>query len=225
MSEIVAETNGPGSFAEIRETMRAVGEQVRGIAAETAKARKEADRRQKEADRRQKEADRRLEEIRLIIEDTALQMKDTDRRLKKAEGLFTSQWGKLIESLVEGDLVRLLRDRGIDVHTTYQHRQGRFNGEHTEIDIVATNGAETVVVEVKTTLRPEDVKEFLTKLSFFAEWFPEHRRERIYGAVAYLKSHESVTKHAERQGLFVIRATGNSASIVNAQDFKPRVFS
>ena len=28
--------------------------------------------------------------------ETALQMKETDRRLKKAEGLFTSQWGKLM---------------------------------------------------------------------------------------------------------------------------------
>jgi len=34
-----------------------------------------------------------------------------------------------------------------------------------------------------------------------------------------------VTDHAERQGFFVIRATGESASIVNAEDFEPRVFA
>ena len=69
-----------------------------------------------------------------------------------------------------------------------------------------------------------EVDEFLRKLSFFADWFPEHRRDRVFGAVAYLKADESVTKHAERQGLFVIRATGSSASIVNAADFKSRAF-
>ncbi len=211
MSDNAADTHEAPSFAEIRKTLHLVGKQVRGLAVEFEKQKKEADRRLKEADRRLKETDR--------------QMQETDRRLKKAEGLFTTQWGKLLESLVEGDLVPLLKDRGIDVSTTYQRRTGRRNGEHVEFDIVATNGADTVVVEVKTTLRPEDVREFLTKLSFFAEWFQDHRRDRILGAVAYLKSDESVTRHAERQGLFVIRATGNSASILNSPDFEPRTFS
>ena len=31
--------------------------------------------------------------------------------------------------------------------------------------------------------------------------------------------------HAERQGLFVIKATGSSASIINKKDFKPKAFS
>ncbi|MDE0158111.1 MAG: hypothetical protein OXS28_21230 [Gammaproteobacteria bacterium] len=35
---------------------------------------------------------------------------------------------------------------------------------------------------------------------------------------------ETAPLHAERQGLFVIRATGNSASIVNAEQFQPRAF-
>ncbi len=96
--------------------------------------------------------------------------------------------------------------------------------EHFEIDIVAANGAEVVVVEVKTTLGSEDVTEFLDKLSQFVEWSPEYRERRIYGAVAYLKSDASVTKYADRRGLFVIRATGNSASIVNEPDFEPRAF-
>lgn len=32
-------------------------------------------------------------------------------------------------------------------------------------------------------------------------------------------------RYAERRDLFVIRATGNSASIVNLGDFQPRNFS
>ena len=151
-------------------------------------------------------------------------MKETDRRLKKAEGLFTSQWGKLLESLVEGDLVPLLNDRGIVVETTHQRRKGRMGGEHFEIDIVAVNGREVVVVEVKTTLRSEDVTEFLAKLSVFPDFCKEYRGRRILGAVAYLDTAASVITYAERQGLFVIRATGSSASIVNGPDFEPREF-
>ena len=90
---------------------------------------------------------------------------------------------------------------------------------------MAGNGDEVVVTEVKTTLRSEDVAQFLDKLRRFTVYEPRYRGERIYGAVAYLKADGAVVTYAQRQGLFVIRATGDSASIVNARDFKPAVFA
>ncbi len=205
-TDSVSGANDPPTFSEIREVLRQV-----------ARHHRETARRQRETDRRQRETDR-------LIQETAEQMKETDRRLKKAEGLFTSQWGKLMESLVDGDLVPLLNERGIEVETTHQRRRGRRNGEHFEIDIVAVNGREVVVAEVKTTLKSEDVTSFLGKLPVFLDFCKEYRGRRILGAVAYLESDPSVIAYAERQGLFVIRATGNSASIVNAPDFEPRAF-
>ncbi|MCY4364154.1 MAG: hypothetical protein OXE42_18560 [Gammaproteobacteria bacterium] len=47
---------------------------------------------------------------------------------------------------------------------------------------------------------------------------------RVYGAVAYIKVVEEAEKYAARQGLFVIRATGSSASIINPAGFKPKRF-
>ena len=173
----------------------------------------------------QRETDRLQREIAREQQETARQMRETDRRLKRAEHLFTTQRGKLMESLVAGDLVALLEERGIAVEGLSQRIRKRRNGRHCEIDILALNGEETVAVEVKTTLRPNDVKRFLAKLSEFAEWFPEYRDRRLYGAMAYLDADDSVTKHAARKGLFVIRATGSSASIVNRPDFRPRIFS
>ena len=152
------------------------------------------------------------------------QQKQTDRQMKKLAGLFTSQWGALVESLVEGDLVPLLQSRGVTVRYTHTRMRGRRNGEHYEFDILAENGEEVVVVEVKTTLRAEDVAQFLEKLGKFTVYAPGYQGKKIYGAVAYLKTDASVVVHAERQGLFVIRATGNSASIINDADFRPRVF-
>ena len=157
-------------------------------------------------------------------EETDRQMKETDRRLKKTDELFNSQWGKLVESLVEGDLVALLNARGIEVESTHPRVSGRRNGEHYEFDILAINGGEVVVVEVKTTLRSEDVTHFLEKLARFTEYEPVWKGKKIFGAVAYLKSDANVQAYAERQGLFVIRATGSSASIINRTDFRPRVF-
>ena len=48
--------------------------------------------------RRQKETDRLLTK----------QAEDSERSLSKLKGVFTSQWGELVESLVQGDLLPLL---------------------------------------------------------------------------------------------------------------------
>lgn len=168
---------------------------------------------------------RSFRELRESQRETAEQMQETDRRLQKAEDLFTTQWGKLMESLVSGDLVRLLDGRGIRVQRLAQRTLERRGGESYEVDILAVNGEEIVVVEVKTTLRPEDVRRFRSKLGRFKEWWSEYRDRKVYGAMAFLQAADGVALHAERQGFFVIRATGDSASIVNAEDFEPRVFA
>ena len=43
-------------------------------------------------------------------------------------------------------------------------------------------------------------------------------------ATAYVKVVQSAEIYAERKGLFVIRATGNSSSIINRDSFLPKAF-
>ncbi|MDE2978140.1 MAG: hypothetical protein OXU63_11550 [Acidobacteriota bacterium] len=212
-----AKSSEPPTFAEIREIFADVGRKNRELAAQMV----ENDARAK---KREAKAEREMEALRKRQEATDRQIAETGRQLKKTESHFTSQWGKLMESLVDGDLVPLLNGRGIAVEHTHQRREGRRNGEHFEFDIVAVNRRDVVVVEVKTTPRSEDVTRFLAKLAKFTDFAHEYRGKRILGAVAYLKSDGDVTTYAERKGLFVIRATGSSASIVNAEDFEPRSF-
>lgn len=150
--------------------------------------------------------------------------KETDKKMKELQNLFTSQWGRLIESLVEGELISLLNQRGIEVYETSERKKGSYKGRNYEFDIVAENGAELVFVEVKTTLKPDDVKHFLEKLSMIKTWMPKYNQNTIYGAMAYLKADAGSVAMAENQGLFVIKATGKSARIVNAPDFKPKKF-
>lgn len=225
-SERTTENVNPASLPDrIWATLEQTSKHLDRASRQMAEDRERAAQDRERAAQRRRQADREMARLRASMEDTDRRMKETDRRLKKAEELFTSQWGKLMESLVEGDLAPLLQERGIDVEGTAERSHKRRNGEHMEIDIVAVNGAEVVAVEVKTTLRPDDVRHFLEKLSRFLEWFPEYGGRRLYGAVAYLRSESESAVHAERQGLFVIRATGSSASIVNAPDFKPRAFT
>ena len=96
---------------------------------------------------------------------------------------------------------------------------------HGEIDIMARNGQEVVAVEVKSTLGVPEVDHFLNVLKRFTLFFPEYKDKKIYGAVAYLKLYESADRYAIKKGLFVIKATGDSACIINKKDFKPLDFS
>lgn len=219
-----AQPNEPPTFVEIREILAEVGRKNREIAALMAESEARAKKRDVRAKRREAKAESELEALRKRQEATDRQIAETGRQIKKTESYFTSQWGKLMESLVDGDLVPLLKERGIAVEHTHQRREGRRNGEHFEFDIVAVNRRDVVVVEVKTTLRSEDVTRFLSKLTKFTDFAREYRGKRILGAVAYLKSDGDVTTYGERKGLFVIRATGSSASIINAEDFQPRSF-
>ena len=143
------------------------------------------------------------------------------------EDLLPTPWEKLMEALVEGDLRKLLKQRGIVLDDAGMNMKGGQHEDDTwEIDILASNRRkEIVLVEVKTTLNTQYVKDLLYKLKKFTTWKPIYKGDKIYGAVAYLKSDQGSAKYAEKQGLFIIKATGSSASIINKKNFKPKIFS
>ena len=156
--------------------------------------------------------------------ETDRRLKETSKQIKKTEALFNTQWGQLMESLVDGDLVPILNQRGIPVDHTVTNAKKRGRDDNYEYDIIAVNGEEIVVVEVKTTLRVQDVKDFLESLGKVTTRMSHYKHKTIYGAMAWLRADSNAEVYAERQGLFVIRATGSSASIINQEDFKPQVF-
>lgn len=172
----------------------------------------------------QKETDAKFKETDVRFKETDAKFQETDKKIKQAFDLFEGQWGKLMESLVEGDLLNLLQARGIKVRDMYTRRKGNYQGTSYEFDIIAHNGGEIVVVEIKTTLRVGHVKKFIKRLEKIKTWLPEYKDLKIYGAIAFLKTEEESDTFALSKKLFVIRATGDSASITNPIDFKPRAF-
>ena len=178
-----------------------------------------------ETDRKFQETDRKFQETDRKFQETDRKFQETDRKLNRLEKLFTSQWGRLMEALVEGDLVPLLTRRGIPVSDTSTRLKGKCpDGGSYEFDILAHNGTEMVVVEVKTTLRPADVKHFLYKLDHLKGWIPRYANNRIYGAMAWLTADAGAEVMVENRGLLSIRAAGDSASIVNPEGFRPRAW-
>ncbi len=185
------------------------------------------------------ESRRNLEESRKSLEESSkktditianiqAKMAESDAKFKKEmkelRKEFNNQWGHLMESLVEGDLVNLLIKRGIEVTGTTSRLRVEVGDKIFELDIVARNGRDIVVTEVKSRLSADDVRRFLEKLAVVKEVFPGYKDKRMYAAVAYLRADDGVVAYAERKGLFVIRTTGDSAHIVNTDSFAPKVF-
>ena len=196
-----------------REEERAKREEERA----EAEARREEERAKREEERERREA--KYEEERRRERAAA------EKRMNKLDELFTGQWGKLMEALVKGELTRLLNQRGIPVQgLAREHERKDPSGREYELDIIAINGSSVVAVEVKTTLQLEYVQSFLEKLPRFKDVFWEYRDKEIIGAIAYLKANQGSNIYAAKQGLYVIRAVGNGASIINAANFKPRIF-
>ena len=203
-----------------RETEAAKREEERRIAEAEAAAKREEERRIEEAKRDQKDRELRAE----FRAELKANFRESRRRINKLDELFNSQWGKLVEALVDGRVVNILNKIGIKVEQTTQRSEGFYEGKKQEIDILAINGDEIVAIEVKTTLRPEDIKVFEGKLKVLKLWMRQYAGEKIYGAVAYIRADAGSAELAAKRGLFVIKAVGASAYLTNAKGFKPRTF-
>nr|VFK36720.1 MAG: hypothetical protein BECKSD772F_GA0070984_100450 [Candidatus Kentron sp. SD]VFK40285.1 MAG: hypothetical protein BECKSD772E_GA0070983_100550 [Candidatus Kentron sp. SD]VFK78565.1 MAG: hypothetical protein BECKSD772D_GA0070982_101810 [Candidatus Kentron sp. SD] len=219
---------------QMKETDRKIQETDRQMQ-ETDRKMQETDQKIQETDRQMKETDRLIKEnakqmreterfVKETIKETAKQMQETDRRLKKAEDLFTTQWGRLMESLVSGSLIRIFNGQEIPVDDISTRIKGSRQGHSYEFDIIVHNGREIIIVEVKTTLRPDDVREFLEKLKNAKTWMPRYQDNIVYGAMAWLQTNAGAEKMAANKGLFSIRAVGDSGSLANSANFKPRKF-
>ena len=188
--------------------------------AQFAESQKEAERRNAKADRLSAEAERR-EEANRSMEELKKQVQETT----KAVNNLTTPLCHFIEEMVEPAVVRLFLERGIDVTQTMSRLKSQLPGAAMEIDIVAVNGSELVAVECKSRLSKDDVNDFLTRLQRFKVAFPQFREFQVYGAVAGIEIDQGIDAYAYRQGLFVIKQSGETVKIANDDLFQPVGFA
>jgi len=156
------------------------------------------------------EADRRLAKLEKTVERTA-----------KSVDSLTTRWGRFVEELVEPAVLKLFRARGIDVKEVHPRIKTKRQGLGMEIDIMAVDDTELVLVECKSRLSKDDVDDFLIKLSRFKLAFPHYQNYTVYGAVAGIEINEGIDRYSYQKGLFVIKPSGDVVVIANNHDFVP----
>ena len=170
---------------------------------------------QQETDRQLKETDRQLKE----------QSQETNRKIREVNkqiGDLGGKWGRFVENMVAPACETLFLNRGIPVHQVSQRIKKRLNGQTLEIDVLVTNENHVLMVEVKSSLGVNDVKDLVDDLKLFWQFFPEYNQKQLYGAVAGIEIEEEADKYAYRQGLFVLAQAGEAVSILNDGDFQPK---
>ena len=99
--------------------------------------------------------------------------------------------GEIVETIARENIARLLQDYGIDVNHVHGNIKDVKNRKW-ELDAVAVNGEEVVVVETKATLTCGDVHAFIeNRLKNVREYLPGIEDKKVYGAVAYFRAKDS----------------------------------
>jgi len=180
---------------------------------------------QKETERRQQETERLIQELTTAQKETNRQTQETDRKIREVNkqiGDLGGKWGRFVENMVAPACETLFMQREIPVHQVSQRVKKRLHGQTLEIDILVTNENHILVVEVKSSLGVNDVKQLVEDLNQFRQFFPEYSQKQLYGAVAGIEVEEGADRYAYRQGLFVLAQAGEAVSILNNSDFQPK---
>ena len=143
-------------------------------------------------------------------EETAKQIKETARKISD----LGSRIGEIIENMVGGDIVGQFQARGIAIrsHSRDKTFGTRGTNESGQIDVFLENGDIVILIEVKTRLTDDDVRDHIERMKKYRLYGDDKRR--IIGAVAGAVVSDDVIKFAHRQGMYVIVQSGEAVEIV-----------
>jgi hypothetical protein len=199
------------------------------------------DRQAKEFHERLLESDKNMEKSRIELDESLRKSRiEFDESLKKSQkeseksrkdfnkrlGQITGTWGKFVAEMVRPKIIKLFKDKGIPIKTTYQNVVGLLDDKmYYEIDLLLINSKIAVVVEIKSSLSVDDVREHIERLEKIQKVQPERmdlRGVTLMGAVAGMIVENDADRFAYKHGLYVLRQKGNLVEIINDDEFVPK---
>ncbi len=181
-----------------------------------------------------RETDLKFQATDLKFQATDLKFRETDERIQAMErsvkelsrtfGSWHNRLGEFVEEMVRPAVIRLFRQRGLEVHQVTRDLSAvnLQDEEGIEIDLLVTNATIAVAVECKSRLTVEDVQEHLSRLDKFKRLFPQYANYQLLGAVAAMVLPDEIARFAYRQGLLVLAQSGDGVLIRNDDRFVPK---
>jgi hypothetical protein len=193
----------------------------------------ETDRIVKETARRQEENAQQMrenaEQMKKTQQETNRQMKKTDRQMKEFDkrfGDWTNRFGEVVEYMIAPNLREKFREKGLNFPTATSNYDVRDydNDMFFEIDVKLENGDKAMLVEIKTKLTTEDVKEHIKRLEKVRIHANLHGDKRTFlGTVAGVVMTPFVKEYALKQGFYVVEPSGETFNITVPQgNYSPK---
>ncbi|MBF0190140.1 MAG: DUF3782 domain-containing protein [Magnetococcales bacterium] len=213
--------------------------ELREMSAETDRKFQETDRKFQETDRKFQETDREIRAMNAETERKFREMRaetereiremnaETNRKIKEVStqvGNLGSRWGEFVEGIVAPACETLFAERGIPVHRVSPRVKAKsLDGtRRMEVDLLVDNTNSVVLVEVKSRLTAEDVRDHLKRVKEFKEFYEGDTGVAVMGAVAGILIDNDVDQFAMNEGMFVIVQSGESVRLANTPDFVPK---
>jgi Holliday junction resolvase-like predicted endonuclease len=170
----------------------------------------------KEIAESQKETDRIVKESR---QDFDRQTKEFNRRF----GDFTNRFGEMVEYMVAPNLRTKFKEIGLNfMKANPADIADEENEIYLEIDVLLENTKKAMLVEVKSKLKTEDVKDHIKRLKKMRVYANLHEDKRVFlGAVAGVVMTPLTKKYALEQGLYVVEPSGETFNITSPEG-KPK---
>ena len=152
------------------------------------------------------------DEIWAILKEVGRKQDETARQL----GEFTKRFGEVVEYMIVPNLCEKFIDFGLVFPKANSGTRvsDYTNNIHFEVDIMLENGDKAMLVEVKTKLLTEHIKEHIKRLEKMRKYSDLHGDKRAFlGAVAGMVVTANVKEYAIKQGLFVIEPSGEAFNI------------
>jgi len=215
------------TYESVLELIRQVSEQMKATDQRLDRMFQEAVQRSQETDRKfQENAEQmkaRSEETKQMFQATAEQMRKTDERMARTRQEISSlgsRVGEIVENMVGGDIVEQFQALGYDVNECSRNKIFGKKGSDAsgEIDLLLEDGDIAILIEAKTTLKTDDVKDHIERLEKYRRHIDEKinsiDRRKFVGAVAAASVADHVIKFAQRSGLYVIVQAGKTVEII-----------
>ena len=187
-----------------------------------------------ETDRKFQETDRAIKETDLLLKELLASQKETDHKFQETNrksqeidkklGKLGNRLGEFVQEMVRPAVVRLFRERGIEVHQVMRNIEAFNDDDAIEVDLLVINQQQAIAVECKSHLSIDDVNEHLERLQKFKQLFTQFQNLKLMGAVASMIMPDDVAKYAYRRGLFVLAQSGDSVLIRNDAKFSPKIW-
>ena len=162
----------------------------------------------------------------IILEDAEQkinnELDESIKQMNKIVGKLSNPLDDFIKEVLYPAVMRLFRERNIEVHEVHRNIISQRNGEGIEIDLLVVNDNDIIAIECKSNLKTDDINAHLKRLDKLKRLLPSYADKRVMGAVSAMVLAPNVVQYAYNQGLFVIAQTGNYLSICNSEEFEAK---